>query len=152
MVWRWICSLLVLFSIESFAKEAREPQITFPKGTLTISGHKLRVEIAETPAQHERGLMFRQKLPEGEGMIFIFEDQAPRAFWMKNTFVNLSIGYFDQNKTLVDIQDMKAVGSIMETPESYPSRGAAQYALEVPQGWFARKKIKIGAKFDLKRP
>jgi uncharacterized membrane protein (UPF0127 family) len=151
MVWRWICCLLLLASTEVLAKGSSEAKVSFAKGTLTISGHKLQVEIAETAAQHERGLMFRQKLADGEGMIFIFDEEAPRAFWMKNTFVNLSIGYFDRNKTLIDIQDMKAVGSIMETPESYPSRGAAQYALEVPQGWFARKKIKIGAKFELKR-
>lgn len=149
MAWLWTFCLLVSFGGPAFAQEPTE--IKFKKGTLTISGQTLRVELAESEEQQERGLMYRKKLNENDGMIFIFPNEQPRAFWMKNTFVPLSIGYFDRNRVLIDIQDMKAVRSIMEIPESYPSRGAAMYALEVPQGWFSRKKIKVGAKFELKK-
>jgi uncharacterized membrane protein (UPF0127 family) len=65
---------------------------------------------------------------------------------MKNTFVPLSIAYFDKNKKLINVLDMTPVTSEMQNPtETYSSAGPAQYALEMPQGWFERNKIKPGA-------
>ena len=151
MALSWIIPLLLLTFEPSVASSAKDGEISFPRGTLKIAGQNLRVEIAESHAQHERGLMFRESLPEGEGMLFIFEDEAPRSFWMKNTFVELSIGYFNKDRVLIDVQDMKAVRSVMETPRTYPSRGAAKYALEVPQGWFKKTKVGLGARFELSR-
>ncbi|HRO66179.1 MAG TPA: DUF192 domain-containing protein, partial [Pseudobdellovibrionaceae bacterium] len=109
----------------------------------------LTVEVADTPERQSRGLMFRQELKNGHGMIFIFPLEKIQSFWMKNTFVPLDIGFFDQNKKLVDIQQMEAVGSVMEVPKSYRSRAPAMYALEVPRGWFAKMKIKEGVVFRL---
>ncbi len=69
---------------------------------------------------------------------------------MKNTFIPLSIGFFDSQKTLVDIQDMEPVKSEMDqNPKSYLSQSPAQFALEVNQGWFAKNKIKIGDRFEI---
>ena len=61
------------------------------------------VEVAETQEQHSYGLMNRNKMPENLGMIFVFDNNEIRSFWMKNTFIDLSIGYFDQNKVLFQI-------------------------------------------------
>lgn len=146
MALRWICCLALSFVFTT----ASAKEISFAKKTLKIQGQTLSVEVADTEEKQAHGLMFRSSLKESEGMIFIFPDERPRAFWMKNTFIDLAIGYFDRNKVLVDIQEMKAVTSMMvERPPSYPSRSPAMYALEVPKGWFARHKIKIGAKFTL---
>ena len=141
-----ILALLFLPQI-LFAKD----EIKFATGVLKIGKQTLKVEKAETPEEHARGLMFRKTLSEGTGMIFIFSDEAPRSFWMKNTFVPLAIGFFDSQKQLIDIQEMAAATSEMQTDfPSYPSNGPAKYALEVPKGWFSKHKIGIGQKFELK--
>lgn len=123
------------------------PEVRFRKEKIQIAERIIYVEVAETEAQHERGLMYRKVLPPNEGMLFVFKNESTRYFWMKNTYVDLSIGYFDANKTLVDIQEMKAVTSVMEErPPTYPSQKPAQYALEMPKEWFKKNKIKLGAK------
>ena len=71
---------------------------------------------------------------------------------MRNTFIPLSIGFFDSAGRLVDIQDMKPVATADETPEGYSSRFPARFALEVNQGWFAEKGIEIGAFFSFENP
>lgn len=108
------------------------------------------VEVAETSDQHAQGLMFRQKLKNNEGMLFIFNDEQVREFWMKNTLINLDIGYFDKNKKLIDIQQMKAVTSILQTDlPTYPSKQPAMYALEMQHAWFRKNKFSEGAELKI---
>ena len=93
--------------------------------------------------------MNRKKLaPEG-GMLFIFETEQIREFWMKNTFINLDIAYFDKNKKAIDIQQMKAQTSIVQAKfPTYPSKAPAQYALEMNSGWFKKNGFPVGTKFE----
>ena len=120
--------------------------LSFKKKTILVGDEKIMVELAESHAQLEHGLMFRRELKADTGMLFIFSDEQPRSFWMKNTFIPLSIGFFDHDKKLIDMQEMLPVKSEMEVnPPTYQSAGAAKYALEMPAGWFNKKKIKIGA-------
>ncbi|MBX2988061.1 MAG: DUF192 domain-containing protein [Bdellovibrionaceae bacterium] len=149
MAWLWsfVLALEILLALPSttFARE-----VQFEKQTLRIGSRAITVEIARTEAQHQRGLMFRRSLKDDEGMLFVFNREETRSFWMKNTFIDLAIGYFDRDKTLIDIQEMKSVDSVMATqPPSYQSKAPAQYALEVPKGWFERHKIRKGARFTL---
>ncbi|MFN8846154.1 MAG: DUF192 domain-containing protein, partial [Bdellovibrionales bacterium] len=72
-----------------------------------------------------------------------------RAFWMKNTWIDLSIGYFDKNRILKEVIDMKSTSELEVSPPTYPSQHKAQYALEMTKGWFEKNKIKIGDKFEL---
>lgn len=123
-------------------------EVRFEKEKIRLNGKTLTVEIAKTQAQHERGLMFRKSLPENEGMLFIFDDEDFRYFWMKNTYIDLSIGYFDKDKTLVDIQEMRATSVMEARPPSYPSAKPAKYALEMTKAWFAKNKVKPGQKFE----
>lgn len=119
--------------------------VSFKKGSLKIKKKLLKIEVAETPEQYSYGLMNRLTLAENEGMLFIFKEEEQRFFWMKNTFINLSIAYIDKNKKIIDIQDMKAATSSLDDKlPSYPSKGKAMYALEVNQGWFERNGIKVG--------
>lgn len=141
---RWLvgfCLASILNFQLCFAEE-----IAFKKQNIMVNNKKIRVEIAATEAQHAQGLMFRKKLGANEGMLFVFEDESFRGFWMKNTIINLSIGYFDQSKKLVDIQEMKATSMLeKESPPTYPSKAPAKYALEMPEGWFKKNKISEGA-------
>ncbi len=64
-------------------------------------------EVARTNEEREQGLMYRQELADGTGMIFVFDDAAVRSFWMQNTYVALDIAYLDVSLRVVDIQQME---------------------------------------------
>jgi uncharacterized protein len=98
--------------------------------------------MAVTPEQHERGLMYRKSLPEGQGMLFVFSKAQEQRFWMMNTVIPLSIGYFSSEKKLIKILDMFPPSKDQTKLPTYPSGGPAMYALEVPLGWFRRNGIK----------
>ncbi|WP_374076635.1 DUF192 domain-containing protein [Bdellovibrio bacteriovorus] len=134
----------ILFSSAAMATEFKKKKITLGTKTLVV-------EIAETPDQHERGLMFRDKMGPDEGMLFIFKNEETRFFWMKNTLIDLSIGYFDKNGTLIDVQEMVS-GKGVPDPQlpSYASAKPAKYALEMNKGWFDKNKVKIGTKLKIK--
>lgn len=124
-----------------------------PIKTLYFSTHKtLKVEIAQNDKDRAQGLMFREKLPEGQGMLFVFSQPQRMSFWMKNTFIPLTIGFFDAKRKLIETIDMKpAQGPIKdENLPHYESSQPAVYALEVPQGWFVKNHIKPGTTFLLK--
>jgi hypothetical protein len=93
--------------------------------------------------------MGRKSLPEGTGMLFVFEKPAYLSFWMKDTFIPLSIGFFAADKTLLGTADMAPLPRGAKSTPSYDSPGPAQYALEVPQGWFEKNRIEPGMKFTL---
>lgn len=151
---KWIVVLIVLAVSHNLFALSDSDKVEFPKAEIVlVSGKttkKIKVELAETMDQHERGLMFRSKLGKDEGMLFIFEDQQIRNFWMKNTIIDLSIGYFNKDKKLIDIQEMKATSMLQKEIPSYPSRGPAQYALEMSPKWFEKNNIKIGAILQIK--
>ncbi|MGZ3773715.1 MAG: DUF192 domain-containing protein [Bdellovibrio sp.] len=136
---------LILVPFFSFATEQ------FSKKNVTLANKKLVVEVAETLAQQEQGLMFRGKLGENDGMLFVFKNEETRFFWMKNTQIDLSIAYFDKNGILFDIQEMKSGAGISDAQlPSYPSSRPAKYALEMNKGWFERNKIKKGSKLKVR--
>jgi uncharacterized protein len=96
-------------------------------------------EVARTDAERARGLMEREELPEGRGMIFVFPDVAIRSFWMQNTYIPLDIAFMDSEGVIVDIQAMEPLD------ETFTSSAApAMFALEVPQGWFGARDIGVG--------
>ena len=100
---------------------------------------KIIAELAKTGEERSKGLMFREKLPEGEGMLFIFERDQRLSFWMKNTLIPLSIAYISSDGIIIDIKDMRPHD---ESPVL--SSRMVRYALEVPQGWFSRTGIRPG--------
>ena len=83
--------------------------------------------------------MYRDAVPEGTGMLFVFDREALRSFWMQNTYVALDVAFIDANFTIVDIQQMEP-----ETTDIHDGEGPAMFALEVRQGWFAGKGISVG--------
>lgn len=116
----------------------------FPVKTVTIrtaSGNDITVaaELAVTDEQRQRGFMERRSIPDGTGMLFVFENDQILHFWMKNTPHPLSIAYIDRDGTIRDIFDMTpfSLASIASTV-------SVRYALEVPQGWFAKAGVRAG--------
>lgn len=125
--------LLMLVSCSS-------PEIIFD------SGASFNVEVADSPEEQAAGLMHRLNLPENEGMLFVFEDEKPRAFWMKNTLIPLDMIFMDSNLTVVDIKH--AVPCSSEPCELYHSR-PAQYVLEINKGLSEENKISVGSTVEL---
>lgn len=99
----------------------------------------VRAEVAGTPDERALGLMNRDALPEGEGMLFIFPSDTTTGFWMRNTKVPLSIAFVDANGVIVGLDDMEPLTEAVHHPPR-PYR----YALEVPQGFFARHAVATG--------
>ena len=110
-----------------------------PQRTLRIGEHELTVEVASTPATRETGLMNRFSLQQDHGMLFVFEAPQPLAFWMKNTYIPLSIAFIDRNGRILNIEDMRP-----QDETTHGSKGPAVYAIEMKQGWFAAKGIAAG--------
>jgi hypothetical protein len=133
-----------------FQKNLPENNFNFSKKKYKLGQKIIYLEIADNPEKHARGLMFRESLAENEGMLFVFESEEPRSFWMKNTFVDLSIGYFNKNQELLEFIEMKAVKSLIQKDlPQYQSHSPAQFALEMKSGWFKKNHIKLGQKLSL---
>lgn len=109
------------------------------QSTLRINDHEVHTEVVDNDKTRARGLMFRKTLPAEAGMLFVFQDEKPRCFWMKNTFIPLSIAYIDAQGEIFDIFDLQP-----QDETSVCSTKGAMFALEVNQGWFSKKEIKIG--------
>lgn len=120
-----------------------------PRKVLMIvkaDGSKVAVnaEMARTRDQRERGFMERKNIPDGSGMLFLFEKDQQLSFWMKNTPHPLSIAYIDSKGVMRNIFDMKPF-DLSSTKSTFRAR----YALEVPQGWFKKQGIAEGDKLLL---
>ena len=116
--------------------------------TIKVEDKLLKVEIAEMFSEGKRGLMWRLYLPSDRGMIFINSGNYNVAFWMKNTFLPLSIAFVDKNGIILSIQKMKP----LDTSIRYRSPSSYQYAIEVNQGWFKTKNISEGARVSFVDP
>lgn len=101
-------------------------------------------EVAATADQRAEGLMYREEVPDGTGMLFVFQDNEVRAFWMANTYVPLDIAYMDPSYRIVDIVQMEPL-----VTDTYPSSAPAMFALEVRQGWFAEEGIGVGDRAEV---
>jgi len=115
-----------------------------------LKGRHFGIEIAETEASRERGLMFRDSMPADHGMLFLFDDQAVRTFWMKNTYIPLDILYFDQNYKLVSVQQ-RVPPCRSEPCAVYPSEGPAQYVLELNAGIADKLGVRPGDALTVRR-
>jgi len=109
------------------------------KTDIQVGGHPFRVEIADSPAERERGFMERKRIGENEGMLFVFPGDKRLSFWMENTPSPLSIAYIDSTGTIREIYDMEPFS---RKPVS--SLVSVRYALEVPAGRFEQLGIRPG--------
>ena len=128
-----ILPLLILLLITVFTKSSYK---------ITVNNTAIEVEIADTPSERERGLMYRASLKDEHGMLFIYPAPQILSFLMKNTLIPLSIAFIDTKGRIISIQEMVPQASPPFT--YYVSPGPAKYALEVPQGWFSMGKVSVG--------
>jgi len=117
-------------------------KITAPEAK---SAPVLDVEIADTPATEQRGLMYRTKLGENQGMIFVWPSETRRTFWMHNTCLPLDMLFLAKDGTIVGL--LEQVPTLNDRPRSV--RCPAAYVLEVNAGWTRRYGLKPGMKLEL---
>jgi uncharacterized membrane protein (UPF0127 family) len=124
--------------------DANTPRLVFngPEGAERAAFY---LELAITPDEHEKGLMFRRDLPDDWGMLFIYPDEAPRSFWMQNTFISLDMVFIDAGGEVVNIVE-EAV-PLTRTPRR--STGPARYVLEIRGGLAAELGLEAGQQVEL---
>ncbi len=131
----------VISNSEILFRKDLELSILNQEDTL-ISG--LAIELADDPFERQTGLMYRQEMDSLEGMLFVFEQEAMRAFYMKNTYLSLDILYVDESKKIVDI--IKNTNPLSE--ESLPSKKPAKYVLELRARAVEQWGLAIGNRLD----
>lgn len=134
----FLLNLILLSSISCSSHKKLETK------TLTIIRQdnttiQIEAELAKTNEERSFGFMERKHIPDGTGMLFIFERDQILSFWMKNTPHPLSIAYIDSKGKIRDIFDMKPYSL-----DSITSTSSTRYALEVPQGWYKKNNINVG--------
>ena len=108
---------------------------------IKINEARLEVAVAETTAQQSKGLMHIKVLPCDHGMLFQYPSEQKLSFWMKNTYIPLSIAFIGSDKKIIEIQDMQP-----NSEKSVISKKKAKWALETNKGWFKRNNVSIGDK------
>ena len=127
--------LLFLIGCDSAAPSASGLRtVKMPIGSKTYT-----LEVADTIATREHGLMERDSMPADHGMIFVFPDVAERGFWMKHTRFPLEILYVDENGRVVHWATMQPYDLT-----NIPSNGAAKYAIELNVGSVKDSGVKVG--------
>lgn len=110
----------------------------------SVEGIPIQIEMADTPLERQKGLMFRAELPENQGMLFRFDKAETQCMWMKNTLIDLDVAFIDRNLRIINVEEMKA-----GTTEIHCSDKPATWALEMNGSWFAKNRIGVGGKLDL---
>ena len=122
-----------------FAANAQAQQL--PTVELAAGMHLIRAEVADSMGTRMQGLMYRKSMPQGAGMVFVFEESATHCMWMKNTLIPLSVAFIDESGAIINIADMQP-----HSEQSHCAARPARYALEMNKDWFAQRGIKPGAK------
>ena len=136
---RLFAGFTLFFAAAASAQTGPQPKLkTVP---LTAGMHVIQAELAITPEQQQIGMMFRRTMGANEAMLFIEETASVRCFWMRNTFIPLSIAFLADDGTIVNIADMQP-----QSDQSHCSAQPVRYALEMNMGWFAKRGLKPGSR------
>lgn len=109
------------------------------------SPSRVAVELARTDAEWQRGLMFRQRLDEGRGMLFVGQAPEQRTFWMRNTLIPLDMIFITAELRVLGV--VENATPLTDDPRSVP--GLSLHVLEVPGGWSRKNGVGAGAQVQL---
>jgi uncharacterized membrane protein (UPF0127 family) len=137
----WIKAFASVLALVACLAQAQPAPQRLEAITLNAGMHNIRAEVARTPEQRQIGLMMRTDLAPHEGMLFVFPQPAIQCFWMRNTPLPLSIAFLRDDGSVVNILDMAP-----HSENNHCSAEPVRYALEMHQGWFAKRGIKPGFK------
>ncbi len=125
----------------------KEGSLKLFRGDTTTILASIDIEIAESSREMRQGLMYRHRMADTTGMLFIFNGDAPRSFWMKNTYLSLDILYINSENNIVSIYERVPPLS----DRSLPSQRPAMYVLEVVAGFCEKFNVKPGDKISFRR-
>ena len=131
-------ALVIALAYTLPAKAQQRP--VFQTIPLSAGIHLIKAEVAGNEAEREYGLMYREKMGQNEGMVFLFGAPAGVCMWMKNTLLPLSVAFIDTTGKVVNIEDMQP-----QTTNSHCAKKPVAYALEMNLGWFKQKNIRAGS-------
>ena len=148
---RLLLAALLALPLPGRAQTAPDDNVgPLAKVTLHIGKATLTTEIAATPAQDQRGLMYRTKLDDNAGMLFILPVQRA-TFWMKNCLISLSVAFIDKNGVILEIHDMIPPDRGVpddQLPLTRSDSDKVAYAVETNLHWFSLNDIKPGDKIQ----
>jgi hypothetical protein len=137
----------------SIPKDVKLEQAEFPMGIVKIGDTTLQVQIADTKPLQTRGLMFQEKLPYDQGMLFVFEDEGIRSMWMLNMQFSLDVIWIDADGRIVHIEkDTQPCKSALETMACTFTNGngeEAKYVLEVTAGFVDKFNITETSRLEI---
>jgi uncharacterized membrane protein (UPF0127 family) len=138
--------LLILLGRAFFSFEGAGPVETGDSRPylLKVAGQEITAELARTPWEHQLGLKHRHWLPENHGMLFVFQEEDHLTFWMKDTYVPLSIAFISRHGIITQIESMQPLSL-----QGHDSVEEVMYALEMKEGWFERHNVKVGDRVEL---
>ena len=137
MHFKFICLILNFFLISFYTFSNEKIELSIYNKNITFN-----VEIAKTIEERRTGLMYRKKLLNNEGMLFVFPQERIIQLWMKNTYIPLDVIFISENKVIVDIK--KNMEKLSET--IVKSKVKSRYALEFNAGLINKLDIEIGDK------
>jgi uncharacterized membrane protein (UPF0127 family) len=146
-------AIIGIVGMLSIPKDIKLDQAEFPMGIVKIDDVTLQVQIADTKPLQTRGLMFQEKLPYDQGMLFVFEGEDVRSMWMLNMQFALDLIWLDADGKVVHIEkDTQPCKSALETMTCTFTNGngnEAKYVLEVTSGFVDKFNITENSKLQI---
>jgi uncharacterized membrane protein (UPF0127 family) len=148
----WLASTGALVSLPACKSEGQKaapasaPANTAARVTIDAGDRKIvfRVEVALTPEEHARGLMYRSRLAADAGMVFVFDEPQIQRFWMKNTLIPLDMIFIGADHRIVGVVENAAP----ETEDERKVGAPSQFVLEIGGGLAAQLGIRAGEPVD----
>lgn len=145
-LYQYVSSILFALILFAGMSVCANAQATFPRGELAIKteeqNYNFDVELALDDSHRQYGLMFRDNLPEMNGMLFVYEEKRDLAMWMKNTFISLDILFIDERGKIINIAKSAQPRSL----SLIRSKRAAKAVLELNGGLTDKLNIAVGDK------
>ncbi|MCB9899463.1 MAG: DUF192 domain-containing protein [Planctomycetes bacterium] len=144
------CFMLAALALPGCGDEPRLMPVTNDPSTsgrvvLDVAGRTVTAELAITPEQTQRGLMERTHLDPDSGMLFLFQTERPRLFWMRNTRIPLDIVFLAGDGTVINVAEAPP---LVERP-GFASERPARFVLEMARGWCAQAGLRPGDRIDV---
>lgn len=137
-----LLALIVALGVPGMPARAQDgPQPKLQTIPLTAGMHVIQAELALTPTQQMIGMMHRRSMGTNEGMLFVYDEPHRLCFWMRNTLLPLTIAFIADDGRIVNTADMKPLDE-----SSHCASEPVRFALEMNQGWFAKRGLKPGAR------
>lgn len=139
-----------IYKYKTPAKKANKQNIANIAGTLSFYNEnnevlsQINIELADNEFERAKGLMYREIMPENQGMLFVFDYEQDLGFWMKNTLISLDMIYLNADKEVVSI----AYNTKIKSTQTYPSEKPAKYVIEVNAGFCEKYAITKGCKVN----